>query len=250
MEFKEKLEFNKGSYTKTENKIYSILIEDLNLIERFTIMQMAEHMNVSHSAIMRFCQKLGFEGYSDFRYDYIKYAHSEFEVDNNNIISGLIDLYDTEFNNLTKIKEEDFVSLINLIKKYDNIKLVGFGKSSIPCQFMKFNFMRFGKYTAIDSDSVIINDYEKTLTEKDLIIVFSVSGDSGRVTKIIRGAEETKAHTVLITFNEKNQNISHVNKCIVIPQNVKNKAEDMLCDHLVLSGFVDALSYYYAKIAL
>jgi len=92
MEFKEKLEFNKGSYTKTEKKIYSILIEELHLIERFTIMQMAEYMDVSHSAIMRFCQKLGFEGYSDFRYNYIKYAHSDFEVDDKKIISGLISL--------------------------------------------------------------------------------------------------------------------------------------------------------------
>ena len=245
MDFREIIEFNKPSYTKTELKIYDGIIKHLDLIERYTVMQLAAYLKVSHSAVMRFCRKLGYSGYSDFRFSYMKYAHSGTEESTNGMLQAVLALYQDEFKAFSQMDEEAFQTLADLLRAHDRIICAGFGKSSIPGRFLKYNFARLNRYISMDDDTVLINDYEKVFRKEDLVIIFSVGGYSDRITRLVAAAQRAGSDSIMITFNEKSPNLPLVTHKVVLPHAVKKKSSALLCDHIIMSLYVDLVTTYY-----
>lgn len=69
----EKIENRLFDLTKSENIIANYILRKPEDVELYTITKIAEFTGTSKSAVLRFCQKLGYEGYSEFRYDMINY---------------------------------------------------------------------------------------------------------------------------------------------------------------------------------
>ncbi len=56
-----------------EMTIYNYVITNADEVSRMTIRQLASTLNVSSTTILRFCLKLGCEGYSEFKYRFKEY---------------------------------------------------------------------------------------------------------------------------------------------------------------------------------
>ena len=55
--------------SKSEQKVSSYIIKHPDNIETFTITKLANEAKTSTSAVLRFCQSLGFQGYKEFRFE-------------------------------------------------------------------------------------------------------------------------------------------------------------------------------------
>lgn len=68
----DRIEAAKPNFTKSDELIYNCIKEDYWIIirEASTIVDLAEKCRVSKSAILRFAKKLGYSGYSEFKYDF------------------------------------------------------------------------------------------------------------------------------------------------------------------------------------
>ena len=65
----EKIELKKDTFTKKEMIVYNILQKNPDLILRGSITSLAKDYQVSQSTITRFCQKIGYDGFNEFKFD-------------------------------------------------------------------------------------------------------------------------------------------------------------------------------------
>ena len=65
----ERLELNKNNLTKSEIEIMEYIKKNPMDIVQFSIIQIAEKANTSKSAVIRLCQKIGDDGFSEFKFD-------------------------------------------------------------------------------------------------------------------------------------------------------------------------------------
>ena len=54
----------------------------------FPLVTAAYKMNVSKSALLRFCQKCGYDGFSEFKYEVSRYLHSGNMYNDNEVNSS------------------------------------------------------------------------------------------------------------------------------------------------------------------
>ena len=72
----ERLELNKNNLTKSEIEIMEYIKKNPMDIVQFSIIQIAEKANTSKSAVIRLCQKIGYDGFSEFKFDMSRYLVS------------------------------------------------------------------------------------------------------------------------------------------------------------------------------
>ncbi|GAA6427265.1 MurR/RpiR family transcriptional regulator [Dielma fastidiosa] len=242
----EKMELSVPNLTKSEHQVYECITKNPESVEKYTILQLARHFNISKSSIMRFCQKLGYSGYSEFRFDYIRDLHSSVFNDKSNqtILGQATDIYSHAVNELNALDEDAILSLCSEIKKRDYIYCIGSGKSYLPCLLMNYNFIRLGKKIITFDTGILYNDLSKILEKDDLIILFSVSGSRKVLQKEILEFKEKKCHIVLITCNPNSKIIHDVDQIIVLPTVLKNE-KALIGSSALFIIFADIITSYY-----
>ena len=61
----ERLELNKNNFTKSEIEIMEYIKKNPMDIVQYSIIQIAERANTSKSAVIRLCQKIGYDGFQN-----------------------------------------------------------------------------------------------------------------------------------------------------------------------------------------
>lgn len=242
----EKMNLAIPNLTKAEKAVYECILHNPEAVEKYTVLQLASHFNISKSSVMRFCQKLGYSGYSEFRFDYIRDLHSSaFNVTSDqSILTQAANIYTNALTELNKLDENTILKLCSEIKKRDYVYCIGSGKSYLPCELMNYNFIRLGKKIITFDTGILYNDLSKILVEDDLILIFSVSGERKVLQKEITEFKEKKCHIVLITCNPKPKIINYIDDLIVLPTILKNDQAVFGTSALFII-FTDILTTYY-----
>lgn len=161
-----------------------------------TINDVANACSVSRTTIMRFSQKLGFSGFSEF-----KYALKQ-ETDHSSSIfskSEDIILEDHTFT-INNLKQKDFSSICELISNAGRIFIYGSGDiQKLVCDYIKMLFLHSG-VLVYNFDAIYINEsFYNIITEDDVVILITLSGDSESIEKIAKKLKNRNVKTIAIT---------------------------------------------------
>ena len=116
---KEHIRLHESEFTKSEKIIAEYVLKNFDSISSYPIQEVAKKCKVSKSALLRFCQKCGFRGYSEFRYEISRYVHSMVEIDENddNSLSIYLSLYMNRIQQLEQSINVKYVETIVKLKK-------------------------------------------------------------------------------------------------------------------------------------
>ncbi len=242
----QRIQPNVDSYTKSEKKIYELIINSPFLIEKHTIVKVAEISGSSKSAVLRFCQRLGYKGYSEFRYDMIKYLHNSPTAHTQDIgmIAHITGNYMDALRAINDIDQNRIKNLINAIKKADIIQTFGLFTSVLPAQYFRNIFQNYGKIVMISSDEITINRSAYILTSDSLVINFSASGSRGYTTSFLKDNKSIGFQSYLITCNPNALNRKYVDHTIVLPSPQQING-NMLNEHAIMLVFLEILANMY-----
>lgn len=242
-----------SSYTKNEQDIaYYILNHPLDA-GRLTIEKLAEETNTSKAALIRFAKKLGFSGYSEF-----KYALNRFLVSNNAKVStnyhedsplSITNIYINalqEFQN--SITEEQVYSLAKKIKDSSKIRILGFSRSSFSAQQMEARLLRIGIDSKSLNDSVEIADTVNILQKNDLVIAFSVSDNTKFYENSMRDIHQQGAQLALITANPVLSFKDEVDYFFALPHVTHDNSFSFLDNQALFFVFIEVLLNALAKV--
>lgn len=192
--------------TKSEKKIANYVLASKERIVYGTMNDIKKAIKVGDATIVRFCQKLGYSGFSDLKIEVAKESYSQkssnrtdlslfFDENENSIIEIL---HETK----SKLDLEQFEKSSKLISEASAIYIFGVGLSGNTAKDLEAMFLRIGVPVKAISDSHFQLQTADLLKKTDLIIGISLSGKTLELFESIKIAKEQKAQIITITSSD------------------------------------------------
>lgn len=184
-------------------------------IENKTVRMIANDSFVAPSAVIRFCQKLGYEGYNDFKKDYLEELHyisSHFQKidpnypfspdDKNVVIAGKIgSLYEETIKDcLSLIEHDSLQQAMNMIIKAKVVYICASSTQSGIAMAFKEKMYKIGKQVIIlgsEDESYYTALYAST--NDSCFILISYSGETEKCTRVSKKLQERSVPSLTIT---------------------------------------------------
>lgn len=218
------------TYTNNEKKIAQFIIKDPKYFARTNIETAIENIGISKAALIRFSKKLGFNGYTELKYELNRYLLSNnVKLENNednhpisNITNRYIEAIDDMVNCLDIHKID--LAAKSLLESH-HITICGLNKSGASLdQFAKRLLNLNIHVSTAKDDTQIIFDYLNTLTSQDTLVIFTVEDTTKFYSKNITSFKESQCNIIVVTFDKNTLIVKNANHSFVLPKLSKQYA--------------------------
>ena len=176
-----------------------------------TLADVAQESGVSDATVLRFCRSIGYKRWLEFKIsltqtlpnlpeqilDKVSEGDSPGEIAKKVFNCSIQALTDT----IVVLDETGFKQALDLINNAERILLIGVGTSGPMANEMHNRFLRLGLNCHVQTDSYIQVMESALLTCKDLVIVFSQTGDSQDPLRTAALAKSKGCSIIVITGN-------------------------------------------------
>ena len=183
------------SLSHAEKHVLYFIESNLTEAKDLSLTEMAKKINVSTTTVVRMCQKLGLQGFSEF-----KFILRAIEEDSIPDEEDFIKSYQQYIQNtLLNISLEDVNSISQLMTKADKVIIVAVGLSKMIGEYLSKLLMQVNISTLYVYESHIINLLLDKISNKDLVIFISSSGETQTIVKVAEKLKYQHRKTVAIT---------------------------------------------------
>lgn len=201
------------SLTKSEQKVAEVVRSHLKQAVYWSVSDLAEHAEVGETTVIRFCRKLGYRGYQDFK---LAVAQNGTEAARQEF--GEVEDTDSAYVLAQKVTAENSATLQNTLSLVDpdameesareviasnKVYLFGVGASGVMAQQAQYRFMRLGFNAESASDSHVIAMNCALAKKGDVVIGISTSGSTKDLVDAIEIAKRNGAFIICITNHMK-----------------------------------------------
>ena len=200
------------AFTNGERRIAEYVLTDPERAIKLSSTSLAEQTGRSQSSVVKFCQKLGFRGYQEFKLA-VGQATAQAWNAPAGVVHGTIessDSYATTVQKLIGLKmhamqqtisvnsEDPIDKALDAICFARRIQLVGVGASSLVARDFAYKLQKLGYMVLFEADSHIQIANAATMAPEDVMIALSYSGSSLETLHIAETAR--KSGTTLISL--------------------------------------------------
>lgn len=216
--------------SKAEKKISDYVLTDSKNCLGLTAVDIAAQSGVSSATVIRYVQKLGFEGLEGF-----KLALAACGVqDDEDIVDPIISTEDnldtmchkldllitTEFQDFFyQLDKEALARAILDIKKARKIYLLGIGASMLPAYDLFHKLRRANFPAEFYQDINMMVEFFNYMNKRDVVIAFSYSGQSQEVLYACKIAKQQKARVIAVTRRRDSALRDLADICLFVPDN-------------------------------
>lgn len=201
------------SLSKAEQKVAEFVLANADETIYSSVTLLAEKAGVGETSVIRFCRKMGFKGFQEFKLsiaqDLVNPAeqvHGEIqESDSTETICQKITSY-----NINALKNTTSLLSVNALTKATNafikarkIYFFGIGSSGITAGDAKYRFMRLGFNADSATDAHIMAMNASLVTKEDVVMGISSSGSTKDLVEAIQIAKQNGAHIIALTNHAK-----------------------------------------------
>lgn len=197
------------SLTKAEQKVADFVLVETKEAVYSSVTDLAEKSGVGETTVIRFCRKLGFRGYQEFKLAIAQnlaspeeQVHGKIEDhDDLPVISKKLTIQNTQVleNTLNLLQENCMEKAVNAISSAYHLYFFGVGSSGVTAQDAKYRFMRLGYPAEYSSDTHIMAMQASLVSKQDVVFGISASGSTKDVVDAIRLAKQNKAFVICLT---------------------------------------------------
>ncbi|RGI32308.1 MurR/RpiR family transcriptional regulator [Melissococcus sp. OM08-11BH] len=202
MSFKQLLQDHYETLTKSEKKIADYITTTNEKIIHSTMSEVKQETGVGDATIIRFCQKLGFSGFTDLKIEIAKEDFTNKKKQNNSTF--FYSDFATNLAHTLKMTEKildnhALDTAINLLSSAKNIHIFGMGSSGNTANDLESMFLRVGLQANASIDPHLQAQIASLLTKEDLVIGLSLSGKTKDTYGSLKIAKQNQATIIAIT---------------------------------------------------
>lgn len=254
------MEQNKPNFTKSEHKLYEHIKINMETVMYNSLTELSELCDVGEATILRFCRKVGFGGYQDF-----KLAVAQELSIVKQMASGSDDTYMERIrSNFKQVIDDTYEVIdpialqkaIDCIKKSAEVLVYGVGHSGVTALDLQSRFLRIGKNVAVVADPHFQMMRSCSVDAQTVVIAISLTGSTKDIVDAVKKAKENHATVIAITNYTKSA-LTKLSDIVLMTSGKENPLDggsmvakvsqlfviDMLCTGLALEGLESALMY-------
>ncbi|MGM9941955.1 MAG: MurR/RpiR family transcriptional regulator [Bulleidia sp.] len=239
-----RIELYRAEYTKTDHNIADFLTAHPHDVATHTMAEISQQVGISKSALVRFSQKIGLEGYSALKFEISRYLvsrNASHHDMNRTPIQVITSAYSDYIQKIAEmITMEETVELSKMILKARRIKILGTNRSYHAAQQLKRRLSRIGIDSEALYDASDIEDASCICDENDLFIIFSISGQ-GNYDEAVREMYIRSCPVICITMSRV---LSFAKKCtrlVYLPRIDKDSDTYYLDNQAIFLVYIEIL---------
>lgn len=207
---------NKDLLTPGERKIADFILQNPGRVKQFSSPELAEVLGISQSSIIKFAQKLGFKGFTNFKLALVEEWGQQSTERKNDVayIHNEINSEDTLPNIAEKLLLEkqqalrdtthglDFDKLqqaVEMIRLAGRVQITGIGGSSLIAKDLAYKLMKIGYPVMNETDSHVQITVAQSLKKTDVQIAISFSGNRREIQIAAEAAKSRGAKIIALT---------------------------------------------------
>lgn len=260
------------NFSYIEDLIAQYILKQQNNLNNLSARFIAKEINTAPSTITRFCQKIGYQGFNEFKQAYLNevdYLSSHFEEINPNypfeyndknitVANKMGQLYHEIINDtLSLISHDSLQASISLIKNAKNIYISSSGVQSDLAKTFKDKMLKIGKNVIIESKQDEAFYRASFCDSESVFIIISYSGETQVILRVAKKVKERKIPLIAITSYGGNSLSNEANHTLVVSSREKliqnlgsfsmNLSTLFLLDVLYMNVFNDNFKTNYNK---
>ena len=212
------------SLTPTEKDVLHFVIDNQEYVVKATSRDIALKCSVSKTVVINLTQKIGFDGFNEFKY-YLRDQLSNTVIESSNDFSS--DIINSIERTISLNKDEEIDEVVLKILNADTIYVLGRGSSKYACAYLTHLLMTLKIKTVVVQD---FNHYDvigETMNENDLMIAISLSGETTITTNTAKIAAMKKRDIISFTSFSNNTLVSLSNNNIYFySSNIDTRTQD------------------------
>ncbi len=193
----------------SERRIAEIILRDPEPFIGVGLAELAVAAEVSQPTVIRFCRKLGFSGYSDFKVAFAQgiavipaALHQDVTADDN-VLAILHKIADSALAAITSARDsidiENVARAASLIANSHRVECFGNGAARVVAVEAHNKIYRLGIPCAITADVFTQTILASTLQENDVVLYISFSGEADLHLESLELAKSAGAQVIAIT---------------------------------------------------
>lgn len=238
--------------TNTEKRIADYILQNLTTIPAINVADLAKNTYTSHSSVIRLAQKMGFDGFRDFRVAVSEIAHSDIyrsnPVDANfpflpqdstkEIAKKIADLtINTVQRTYAQLDDQVLDDAAELLAKAERIFLFAQGDYQIRARSFQNKLVKINKFLII-ADEYADEDWNAaSLTSRDCAIFITYRARVPQYERMMKHFINENIPAILLTGNRQSNLIPLASQSIVFTQ------EEM--DYVKVSTFSSQVAFEY-----
>lgn len=222
------------TFTTNEKRIADYLRMNLEAAVYMTIEELAKETYTSHSAIIRFCKKIGYSGFKEFRFELGREVHQlvaqfnqvidpnfPFTVDDDAkmIAKKMADLSIQAIKKAQfQMEDQSLETIATVLNKAERIFLFAKGDSQTTARKFQNKLVKLNKFLILAEEYSDSSWNAANLTENDCAIFISYSGRIHHYERILTYLAHIGAPSLLITGNEQSEMAKKAAMRLVVSQ--------------------------------
>lgn len=188
----------------TERYLLKYIYENLEDISKMSIVKLSENANVSTASIVRLMKKIGYDGYTSFKYSLQEKLndpeeHTELADIDLNIKKAIIKNEHEVIKTIQMLSIGNIEDAIQKIYDSDKIYIFARGFSEMIANEMTIKLQLLEKNCEMHNDPNIIRLKSKKLKEKEIAIFISLSGETEELVEACKNLRINGNSTITLT---------------------------------------------------
>ncbi|SFL71562.1 MurR/RpiR family transcriptional regulator [Halanaerobium salsuginis] len=199
--------------TATEKKIADYILANSQEAAELAVTELAQASQSSPASVVRFCKKIDYQGFQDFKFALVKNLSELDSADQQQIYDdiavedSLTEIMDKLAHDNIRVIENtvellsaaELEAAVNALQTAENVYIFGIGASGLVAKDLQHKLMRVKKTVIYYSDTHAQLASAANIEAGDLAIAISYSGQSREVYKALTTAQKRGAQTISIT---------------------------------------------------
>lgn len=195
------------SFNQLEMDVYNYIVRNEDKVVYMKVRELADAVHVSTTTILRFCRKVGCEGYSEFRLKLKQELHDKEKVNLDMDVPALEDFFERV---QTKAFQENIREAVGMLMKSASIIFIGVGSSAIMGKYGARYFNNVGWFSFSIDDP--FTPVFRGKNENIVTIALSVSGETEQTLLLAEKLKRRGSQLISIT-NKSNCSLAKMSDC-------------------------------------
>jgi RpiR family glv operon transcriptional regulator len=229
--------------THSEKHVLYYIEHHLDASKTMPLTKMAEENSVSTTTIIRMCHKLGFDGYSEFKY-FLKGLEEKVLPENMDPIKR----YEKDITeSLGRMNPEDLERIASAIEHAERIVIISVGLTKMTGEYLSKRLMQMNHSSTYIYESHMVDLISNWIGKNDLVIFISSSGETDTLLKAADKLDHLSVQTVAVTNNPDSSLNEYARYAISAPvQKVSYEGYDVSARSSLMM-LADLVFEYYLK---
>ena len=206
------------NFTNKEKLIADYMLKESTKMQNINIAVLANKIGVSNGTISRFCKKIDCETFADLKIKLSSASPPLKEYKENDPLKQVYNFYKQAVDGTNKMMDRGVLDEIaKEIREARVVYIYGIGSSGLTADEFMLRLIRMGFQGQSISDPHLMLINSSIVSSRDLVLAFSVSGETVELVNSVAAARRNNCRVLCITSFEDNSLSQYADASLVIP---------------------------------